>query len=118
MRGVVGGIVSGRTDPGVYGMNYIIRVFRAEPDTIIAMAESAAPEKGGKIVKTIFEQAWDDGPVKGRAEDIARLPRHRFGPLPAAVQGRIKQASLNELDIWFDRALDAPSLESVFGDAA
>ena len=77
-------------------------------------------------MKTIFEQAWDDGRsigvakgrAEGRAEDIARLLRHRFGPLPAAVQGRVNKASLDELDIWFDRALGAPSLESVFGDAA
>jgi hypothetical protein len=39
----------------------------------------------------------------------------RFGPLPEWVAERAKGASVEQLDIWFDRGLDATTLTEVFG---
>ena len=49
------------------------------------------------------------------ASNLRRLLAKRFGPIPAEVELRISAASLEELEAWFDRAIDAPTLEAVFG---
>jgi hypothetical protein len=38
----------------------------------------------------------------------------RFGTLPESVTQRITSASTEELERWFDRILDAASLDDVF----
>ena len=58
-----------------------------------------------------------EGEAKGLAASLTRLLQHRFGPLSAAAQARIAAASAAELGGWLDQALDAPSLEAIFGDA-
>ena len=63
-----------------------------------------------------MEQGIAQGIAQGRARSLARLVQHRFGPLSAAVESRIAQASTDELDEWLDKVLDASSLEAMFGD--
>jgi predicted transposase YdaD len=50
------------------------------------------------------------------ASNLRRLLAKRFGPIPTEVELRISAASLEELEAWFDRAIDAPTLEAVFGE--
>ena len=38
----------------------------------------------------------------------------RFGPLDEAIRSRIRGASLEQLERWTDRILDAPTLTAVF----
>ena len=45
---------------------------------------------------------------------LQRLLTRRFGPLPNEVVARIAAASVEEIDIWVDRVLDAASLDAVF----
>ena len=63
-----------------------------------------------------FAEGEAKGEAKGKAESLARLLQRRFGNLPSAVRSRIAAASLDELDGWTDQALDAPSLEAMFGE--
>ncbi|MBS0511508.1 MAG: DUF4351 domain-containing protein [Proteobacteria bacterium] len=50
--------------------------------------------------------------------DLARLLvrqlNRRFGPLPAAITDRLARASVEQLDLWAERILDADSLDEVF----
>ena len=45
---------------------------------------------------------------------LQRQLARRFGPLPATVLERIAGASLEEIETWGYRVLDAESLEAVF----
>lgn len=61
-----------------------------------------------------LSQGLTQGLTQGRVETLLRLLARRFGSLPAAVEPRLRAASLLELDRWADRVLDAPTLEAVF----
>ena len=45
---------------------------------------------------------------------LARLLSKRFGPLDEQTTARLKTATLDQLDIWADQILDAPTLQAVF----
>ena len=65
-----------------------------------------------------FDQWAADYKQKGRQEGetllLQRQLVRRFGPLPPEVLERIAAASLEEIETWGDRVLDATSLEGVF----
>lgn len=54
--------------------------------------------------------------VRGRQQDLNRLLQSRCNPLSHQVRNRISEAGLDQLDLWFDRGLDAMNLGQVFGD--
>jgi hypothetical protein len=58
------------------------------------------------------------GEIKGRAELLLKQLTVRFGPLSAAVQERVRAASIVELDAFAERVLTAKSLDEVLGTAA
>ena len=55
------------------------------------------------------------GVAEGKAASLERLLTRRFGPPPDWVAARLKGAPVDQLDTWFDRALDAATLTEVFG---
>ncbi|MCK9507510.1 MAG: DUF4351 domain-containing protein [Pigmentiphaga sp.] len=63
-------------------------------------------------------EGFADGRVEGRVEGEVNFLRkqlqRKFGPLPAAIQQRLEQASAEELDTWLINILEADSLEAVF----
>jgi len=65
-----------------------------------------------------MQQGMQRGLMQGRAEGEAyalrRLLQKRFGPLSEDVLARLQSASIDELELWLDRALDADSLAGVF----
>lgn len=56
-----------------------------------------------------------EGRAEGAAKVLVRQLTRRFGPLPEAARNQIYTASLNQLEVWSDRVLDAPTLDEVFG---
>lgn len=48
------------------------------------------------------------------AATVRRLLTRRFGPLPEAVETRLQNASIDELESLTDHLLDAPSLQALF----
>ncbi|MFG0318317.1 MAG: Rpn family recombination-promoting nuclease/putative transposase [Planctomycetota bacterium JB042] len=64
-----------------------------------------------------MEKGLATGRAEGRrrdaAEKLLRVLRRRF-EVPAALADRIEGAAYEDLDRWFDRALDADSLDEVF----
>lgn len=83
-------------------------------------------------VKTWTEEwkreGWREGKREGKREGeregklaeavsiLERLLAKRFGPLDEATHARIHSASLEQLEYWTERLLDAPNLGEVFGE--
>jgi hypothetical protein len=55
------------------------------------------------------------GIEKGQLNTLTRQLTRRFGPLPDAALARLQSATPDQLDLWTDRVLDAPTLEAVLG---
>jgi hypothetical protein len=61
-----------------------------------------------------FNHGMAQGEAKGRAATLSKLLSRRFGELPPTVRARIEAASVEDLNAWFDAALDATTLDRVF----
>lgn len=55
-----------------------------------------------------------EGKAEGKAEALLCLLAARFGPVTAALRGRIRAAKLEKVERWFERAIVATDLGSVF----
>jgi len=64
-----------------------------------------------------IQKGMRKGMRKGEANTLVRLLERRFGAVPDAVRERVATASLEQIDTWFDAAIDAESLDEVFGGA-
>ncbi|MBK7002673.1 MAG: Rpn family recombination-promoting nuclease/putative transposase [Rhodoferax sp.] len=64
------------------------------------------------------KQWWQEGRQEGRQVEASRLLERqltkRFGPLPPVVRTRLAQATVEQLEDWAERILDAASLDAVF----
>jgi hypothetical protein len=61
------------------------------------------------------EKWMAEGETKGKLETLTRLLTRRFGPLPEWVAHRLSASTVEQLDTWFDRGVDAINLAEVFG---
>jgi predicted transposase YdaD len=79
----------------------------------ITSVERMGIEKG-------LQQGLLQGRQEGRQEgEVALLERQltkRFGPLTKATQSRLHNTTLEQIEIWAERVLDAKTLEDVFGE--
>jgi Domain of unknown function (DUF4351) len=79
-----------------------------------AAARARATRQPGHCYKGINQK----GMQQGEALALQRLLGKRFGALPPAISTRIAAASVEEIESWFDHAIDARQLDDVFGDTA
>lgn len=63
-----------------------------------------------------MQQGMQKGMQQGEAAVLQRLLARRFGPLSEQTCQRLRQASLEQLETWADRFLDAHSIDEVFRD--
>lgn len=71
-----------------------------------------------------FQEGELKGELKGRQEGrqegarflLERLLTRRFGPLPDWGRERLAGATLDQLDRWADRTLDADSIQAVLAE--
>jgi hypothetical protein len=54
------------------------------------------------------------GKLEGEARALQRLLSQRFGAIPMDIGERIAAADLAQVEAWFDAALTAPDMASVF----
>jgi hypothetical protein len=62
-----------------------------------------------------IQQGIQQGVQQGEALALQKLLAKRFGPLSADIASRIAAASRQEVESWFDQAIDARQLDDVFG---
>lgn len=60
------------------------------------------------------QEGRQEGRTEGQASALARLLEKRFGAVPSRARERILSADLTSLQTWFERAIDAPDLQSIF----
>jgi hypothetical protein len=61
-----------------------------------------------------IEKGIEKGVEKGQRAMLLRLLGRRFGAVPEQIAARVAAAAASEVERWFDRALDAASLDDVF----
>jgi hypothetical protein len=64
-----------------------------------------------------LEKGRQEGRQEGEIMMLRRLLTRRFGPLPDRVEQRLHTATVQDLERWAERVLDAPHLDEVFRDA-
>jgi len=62
-----------------------------------------------------LQAGLQQGMQQGEAAVLKRLLHKRFGELPEEVELRLHKATLEQLEVWTDRVLDAQTLAEVFG---
>jgi len=62
-----------------------------------------------------IQQGMQQGMQQGEIAVMKRLLHRRFGELPEEVELRLHKATLEQLEVWADRVLDAQTLAEVFG---
>ncbi len=55
-----------------------------------------------------------EGVQKGEMLSLQKLLTKRFGPIPTEITAQIANATLQDIERWFDRAIDASQLSDVF----
>jgi hypothetical protein len=81
----------------------------AVPDDLLEMKTMLS------TLRETWKQEWlAEGEARGRAESLIRLTEKRFGPMSPELREKIMGADAATIDQWFDRAIDAPDLHSVF----
>ena len=83
-----------------------IRVMLADKLEVWAKAYIAEGEIKGKQV----------GKQEGEALALQKLLAKRFGVIPVGITEQIANASLLQIEQWFDIAIDAKTLKDVFKD--
>jgi len=63
-----------------------------------------------------FGVGRQEGRQEGERVLLRRLLTQRFGPLPEGVEQRLHSATVQDLERWADRVLDAQRLDEVFRD--
>ena len=96
------------------GMRYVTSVERLATEDGLRKGMARGLEKGmAKGIEQGIEQGIEKGIGQGQARTLARQLTRRFGPLPAEARARLEQATPDQLDLWADRVLDAPTLQAV-----
>jgi predicted transposase/invertase (TIGR01784 family) len=57
-----------------------------------------------------------EGKLEGKADVLEHLLTKRFGTLSDDIRARLENATAEQLELWADRILDAPTLAAIFGN--
>lgn len=96
-------------------MRYMILVSRASsPEEIVKALEPAVGARAREVAMTLGQRLVNQGRREGREALLFVLLQRRFGPLPPAIQQRIRAATAVQLDRWAESVLSAASIEDVF----
>jgi hypothetical protein len=107
-------------------LRYTFRAHRhADPDTVRhRIGAVVGPEQedimlsvADQLIQQGFDKGIEKGLEKGQRTLLLRLLGKRFGAVPAHVADRVAAAPPADLERWFDRAIDASSLDDIFEGA-
>ena len=63
------------------------------------------------------QQGVQIGVQRGESLALQKLLTRRFGAIPSDIAMRIAEASIEEIEAWFDQAIDGDCLDDVFGNS-
>lgn len=87
---------------------YIDEFFRAYPEEIQHVSVFR------KELDQMFAQGEERGEERAKQASLLRLMRRKFGELPSAVVEQVETTKDgDQLDQWFDQAIDANSLSEL-----
>jgi hypothetical protein len=86
-----------------------------EPELISIAAREWKEEGREEGREEGLEEGLEKGLEKGRRDSLLRLMELRFGNLPQGVRERVAAGRAAEIEVWFERAVRAESLDAVFG---
>jgi predicted transposase/invertase (TIGR01784 family) len=89
-----------------------INVMLADKVELWAKAYIAEGELKG--LEQGLQKGLEKGQQKGEALALQKLLAKRFGTIPVAITAQIADASLAQIEQWFDAAIDADCLSTVF----
>jgi hypothetical protein len=97
----------------------IERVLRPEVETT---GEAPTLEETRAMLETNmarWEREWQErskaaGEIEGRRASILHILERRFGTIDETMRNRLAEATLDDLDIYLDRVVDAPDVDSIF----
>lgn len=92
-----------------------LQVSEVEVQALRALVARRLGKPAEEATMTTAEKLEQKGRAEGRAELLARqlMLKFKLPELPDAVQQRLRNASLDELELWAERILSASSLEEV-----
>lgn len=66
--------------------------------------------------REVIDRGRQEGRQEGEVRGLLRLLARRFGELPGTVTARVTRARIEDIERWFDRAVDAATLDDVFAE--
>ena len=115
---VTAALITAKDDGGKALMGTIAETWQKQGEALGHEKGFAAGEARGEALG--HEKGLAEGEARGEArgetKSLMRLLTKRFGALPEPVAAQIAAASIEEVDLWFDAAITAPTLKSVFGE--
>jgi predicted transposase/invertase (TIGR01784 family) len=98
-------------------LKYIGTASETPPHRLAWLAAQIGPEAEEVYMSTadmLRAEGEAKGLGKGAARVLVRQLTRKFGPVPDAARVRIDTATLEQLDLWSERVLDAATLDEVF----
>ncbi len=96
---------------------YLLAASSMTPADVRTFARELGPKAQEAFMsglKQLLDEGRAEGRIEGRVEVLLRLLSVRFGVLPPDVVQRLRTASIDDLDAWAERLLQARSLAEVF----
>jgi predicted transposase/invertase (TIGR01784 family) len=113
-------LVAQRDVIGLEGLDFIETILvyklpnlsREEIQKMLALNEIEL--KQTRFYQEIAKEERQEGRLEGEVKFLQRLLTKRFGQLPDWIVDKLKQANIDQLEIWGERVLDAVGLENIF----
>ncbi|MCG5531685.1 Rpn family recombination-promoting nuclease/putative transposase, partial [Halorhodospira halochloris] len=88
-----------------------------QSDLNYAVTQNRSGERAEELTMAVAEEWRQEGRLESKASDLLRLIERKFGSQAKRLyKERVEKASLEQLDHWFDRAIDAARVENVFAE--
>jgi len=98
-------------------VHYILQTSNLPRPQVHRVLQKRLSSSAMKNFRSTLDQTRDEGKAEGRTELVLRLIRKRFGTaVTTEVEDQVRNASLDDVDRYVERLLDAATIDDVFRD--